>query len=126
MTRCTLPVLVAAALAAGACTDDLVCTTSIEPGVVVEIRDAVDANPLADHATGTVRDGTYTDALRPYASTGEGVLLSRAAADERAGTYVVEVSHPGYITWEQSGVQVTENACHVDTVHLVAELERAP
>jgi hypothetical protein len=29
-----------------ACTDGLICTTSVEPGVVVEIRDAADEAPL--------------------------------------------------------------------------------
>ena len=108
------------------CTDDLICTTSVEPAVVMEIRDAVDASPLAEGAQGAVRDGAFTDSLRPYGSTGQGILVSRAAADERAGTYAITIEHPGYPTWARSGVTVTEDACHVETVQLVAQLERGP
>jgi hypothetical protein len=111
---------------ASGCTDGLVCTTSVEPAIVVEIRDAADATPLAAGARGVVRDGAYTDSLRPYGSTIEGDMLTRAAADERAGTYAVEVTHPGYGTWQQLGVRVTRGGCHVETVNLVAELGRAP
>jgi hypothetical protein len=115
-----------AAVASGGCTDGMICTTSVEPGVVVEIRDAVDDTPLAAGATGRVRDGGFSDSLRAYGVTATGTLLSRAGADEREGTYVVEVSHPGFATWEQSGVRVSGDACHVETVQLQARLVRAP
>jgi hypothetical protein len=108
-----------------ACTDGLICTASVEPGVVVEIRDASDGTPLAAGAVGRVRDGAFTDSLRAYGGTADGTLLSRAAADEREGTYVVVVRHPGYTTWELAGVQVRGSGCHVATVNLQARLVRA-
>lgn len=109
-----------------ACTDGMICTASVEPAVVVEIRDAVDDTPVADGAAGWVREGTFSDSLRAYGLTEGGALVSRAAADEREGTYLVEVSHPGYTDWEQSGVRVSGDGCHVETAHLQAHLVRTP
>jgi hypothetical protein len=126
MSRSILYVALLAAVSSGACTDGMICTTSVEPGIVVEIRDAVDDTPLAADATGRVRDGGFSDSLHAYGVTATGTLLSRAGADEREGIYLVEVSHPGFVTWEQSGVRVTGDACHVETVRLQARLVRAP
>ena len=109
-----------------ACTDSLICTLSVEPGVVVEIRDAADDAPLAAGAAGRVREGAFSDSLRAYGVTEGGTLLSRAGADEREGSYVVEVSHAGYVTWTQGGVRVSGDGCHVETAHLQARLVRAP
>jgi hypothetical protein len=126
MSRSILHVALLAAVSSGGCTEGMICTTSVEPGVVVEIRDAVDDTPLAGAATGRVRDGGFSDSLRAYGVTATGMLLSRAGADEREGTYVVEVSHPGFAIWEQNDVRVTGDACHVETVLLQARLVRAP
>ena len=113
-----------AAAGSAACNDPY-CTTSVEPGIVVEIRDSNDL-PVAEEAVGRVSEGTFTDSLRAYESTATGTLLSRAGADEREGIYVVEVSHPGFTTWRETGVQVTGNGCHVETVRLQAQLIPAP
>jgi hypothetical protein len=126
MSRSILAFALLAAAMSAACADGMICTASVEPAVVVEIRDAVDDTPIAEGATGRVRDGGFSDSLRAYEETATGTLLSRAGADEREGTYVVEVSHPGFATWEQSGVRVTGDACHVETVLLQARLVRAP
>jgi hypothetical protein len=119
-------IVLLATVTSAACTDATICTTSVEPGVVVEIRDANDDTPLAAGATGRASEGAFSDSLRAYETTALGTLLSRAGADEREGTYVVEISHPGYATWTQSGVGVTGNACHVETVRLQARLTRGP
>jgi hypothetical protein len=125
MHRSMIVVLAGLTPLLGGCTENFACTTSVEPGVVVEIRDATDGSPLAESARGAVREGTFTDSLRPHGSTDQGVLLSRAAADERAGSYVLVIEHPGYLTFERS-VNVEDGGCHVRTVHLAADLERAP
>jgi hypothetical protein len=49
-------------------------------------------------------------------------LYARAAAHERAGTYGVEVVHPGHATWTAGGVRVANGICHVQTVTLEANL----
>ena len=97
------------------------CTTSVEPAVLVEIRDAEDGTPIAATASGTVSDGSFQDSLRLHDGS-----LTRAGADEREGTYTVRVLHTGYTTWEQTGVRVRDTGCHVDTVTLQADLQSAP
>lgn len=126
MSQVITIVALCAAVMSSACIDGLICTTSVEPGVVVEIRDAVDHAPLAADAAGRIRDAGFTDSLRAYGVTETGTLLSRAGADEREGTYAVEITHPGYITWEQGGVRVSGDGCHVKTAQLQAQLVRAP
>lgn len=121
-----VPALSAVVLAG--CTNpfgEVSCTASVEPAVVVEIRDARTGAAIAAGARGAVRDGLYLDSLRPYASSGtfpDG-LYSRRAADERPGTYVVEVQHLGYRPWMATGVQVDRGECHVGTRTLRAALE---
>jgi len=101
------------------------CTASIEPAVVVEIRDARTGAAIAAQARGVVRDGTYLDSLRPHASSGASLddLYSRRAADERPGTYAVEVQHVGYRSWMTVGIRVGRDQCHVRTKTLRAALE---
>ena len=109
---------------------DYSCPEVISPAVVVEIRDARTGAPLANDARGAVHDGAYVDSLTPYEGTGTGagplLLISRRAADERAGTYSVEVNHPGYRTWTLAGVRAVAGQCGVKTRRLSASLEPAP
>jgi len=103
-------------------TDPGACTTSIEPGIVVTIQDAIDRTPLAETAIGNVYDGTYVGPLVPNGFLGDGTMISRKAADERPGRYTVVVTHPGYREWRVENVVVRAGACHVGTVNLVAAL----
>lgn len=114
------------AVAGLGCTTQPICTLSVDPGIVVTIRDATDGNPLAATARGVVRDGTFSDSLRPYGGLGDGTLTSRAAADERTGVYSVTVEHPGYAPWERVGVRVRPGECHVQAAELTADLEPIP
>jgi hypothetical protein len=121
MRRVTAPpVLLLTSVLAG-CSEWGGCTLSVEPGVRVEIRDAADGTAIAASASGTLTDDGFQDSLRLYDGA-----LTRAGADERAGTYTVRVLHPAYVPWEQTGVRVRDTGCHVDTVTLYADLQRAP
>lgn len=102
--------------------DPIVCTAIFVPGIVVGIYDAASGRPVADSASGTVVDGAYTDSLRPFEWDSSMVLVARAAAYERPGSYVVTVGRSGYHGWSVSGVAVTRNVCHVNTVTLRADL----
>jgi hypothetical protein len=102
------------------------CTLNVLPAVEVEIRDGFDDTPLAETARGAVREGSFIDSLRPYGTVGNGVLVSRAAADERTGVYSVTVEHDGYAEWRMDGVRVRGDECHVETVVLSAYLQRTP
>ena len=100
-------------------------TASLEPAIVVEIRDARTGAAIAADAQGTVTDGTYSDQLTPYEGGLEGPssLFSRRAALERPGTYAVHVTHAGYMPWNASGVAVSRGECHVRTQRLHANLQ---
>lgn len=95
------------------------------PGIVVEIRDGTTGTPLAETASGAVHEGAFVDSLVPYAESSDEppLLLARAAAHDRPGTYSVEVLHDGYSPWSTSGVRVLRPRCDVETVTLRADLE---
>jgi hypothetical protein len=120
LSTMTLTFLVASTALSG-CSEWAGCTTSVEPGVVVEIRDAVDGTPIAATASASVTEGSFQDSLRLYDGS-----LTRAGADEREGTYTLRVFHTGYVTWEQAAVRVRDRGCHVETVTLQANLQRVP
>lgn len=109
--------------------DGYSCPAVMSPAIVVEIRDARTGAPLANDARGAVHDGAYVDSLTPYEGTGTGagplLLISRRAADERAGTYSVQVTHPGYLTWTLGGVRAVVGQCGVKTHRLSVSLEAA-
>ena len=108
------------------CGTEPTCTLGVYPAIAIEIRDAFDDTPLAETARGAVQEGEFLDSLRPYSWLGNGVLISRAAADEREGVYSVTVEHDGYLGWRLDGVRVRENECNVETVQLSAYLTRNP
>lgn len=104
----------------------VVCTAIVMPAVVVAIFDAQSGAPVADSAAGTVADGAYSDSLRAYAFDSSMVLVARAAAYERPGTYSMLIQRSGYQQWSVSGVRVGMGVCHVNTVLLRADMSRRP
>jgi len=100
-----------------ACGESGPCTTSVEPGIVVEVREAGTNLPAADGATGLIMERLYTETLR---QDGPGAL---AGADERPGTYALSVSKLGYGTFDTTGIQVKSGSCHVQTVTLQVFLQ---
>ncbi|MFQ5538295.1 MAG: carboxypeptidase-like regulatory domain-containing protein [Gemmatimonadota bacterium] len=109
--------------AAAACGSDgqepIFCTQEYRAGINVEIRDAATLLPAAEGAVLTVKDGDYQEV---ETSTFDGLTMS--AAWERAGVYDVTVTKTGYRPWFKSGVEVTADECHVQSVQLQALLER--
>ncbi|MEO5580406.1 MAG: PEGA domain-containing protein [Gemmatimonadaceae bacterium] len=68
-------------------------------------------------------DGSFTSVdTHPGGGALDDVLLSLAY--ERAGTYTVTVTKPGYREWRRTGVQVGRDECHVITVPLTARLQQ--
>jgi hypothetical protein len=104
--------------------DPGVCTTDVQPAIVVQVRDAATQAPAAAGATGVLNDGSFTDAMQP-ADLSENTLELFGAL-ERPGTYTVTVDKPGYQQWKQERVRVRDASCHVQTVTLQANLVRAP
>lgn len=104
--------------------DPGVCTTDVQPAIIVEVRDAATQAPAAAGATGTVRDGSFNDELRPF-DVGEGALRLHGAY-ERPGRYTVTIDKAGYQQWQQEHVRVRDARCHVQTATLQAHLVRVP
>jgi hypothetical protein len=118
-------------LAVSACNDfeSVLCPASVEPAVVVEVRNARTGGFEAKEALGIVRDGVFVDTLEPrlfYVVNGQHVPAALGGADERPGTYIVSIEKTGFRSWLQTGVRVRSNECGVLTENLVAELEPLP
>jgi hypothetical protein len=110
------------------------CDMIVRPGIVAHITHAETTQPLADSATGVVIDGSYSDSLKARPFDGAGPVLApgavlRYAAYERAGTYTVFVTRPGFRNWSTGGVRVVavESECNrVRTVTLEVALVPLP
>lgn len=112
-----------AALALAGC--DLVgvdCTTSVEPGIIIEIYDASTLEPLAEAAEAEIRDGAYIEVLVAGSTLDNGEINARLGAYERPGTYDITVEHPDYQIFTRDDVLVREGQCHVITRTIQAEL----
>lgn len=104
--------------------DTISCPAVVAPAVDVEVRDARTGAPLAQGVEGSVRDGTFVDALKPYrgVSADPATLVSLQAAAGRPGTYTILVERTGYLPWTVTGVKVTKRECGVETVLVHANL----
>lgn len=98
-----------------------VCTTEAVPALVVEVRDAITGAPAAANAVGQAEDGDFKADL--IGADRGADALSLYGPFERAGTYRITVEKPGYATWQEVGVEVSRDECHVRTVHLRADLQ---
>jgi len=106
---------------------DMVCPAIVNPGIVVEIRDAITDAPLADSASAVVTDGDFRAGLTPAQPTAPGVPFSRRdGAYERPGQYDLRVTREGYRTWQRSGIEVDSDRCGVRTVTILVLLEPDP
>ena len=101
------------------------CDTGVFPSIVVEVRDSVTGAAAASGAQGRAIDGSYLVPLDVYDVDVDGAPLSLAMPGERAGTYTVQVTKPGYSPWEQRNVEVEDSGCHTEQVHLSAKLQAA-
>jgi hypothetical protein len=102
-----------------------ICTQELRPALMVYVKDSLTNTGTASGASLVARDGTFKDSVAFPGARSDLDNLNLNAAEERAGTYVVTVSKPGYATWIKSNVRVTKNECHVNTVQLTALLQRA-
>lgn len=105
--------------------DDVIfCTTSIEPGIVVEVRDAISDAPIAEHAIVVITDGAYQETLIVTGFDGpdSSSANSLSGAYERPGVYDIKLSLFGYESWSRSQVEVESGICHVNTVTFTVRL----
>jgi hypothetical protein len=105
------------------------CTMDIHPAIEVTVRDAASGAWIAGQATGWAIDGSYRDSLRfgrGFSENGAMVWTALRGADERPGTYRVEITAPGYAPWLRDDVRVRDGECHVSSVGLDARLQPLP
>jgi hypothetical protein len=112
-------------------------TPGPRPGVIctMEARSAIQVTIL-DQQGGRLPSGTNVrvvarlEGAAPYADTAtvvaSGDSTSIGLAHERAGSFTVSVSAPGYRPFTASDVRVekTPDGCHVQTNRIVARLQR--
>jgi hypothetical protein len=105
--------------------DGIACTLSLEPGIVVVIRDALTDAPLAENAIVVITSNNYSETLTVYEQDGSDLssAFSVAGAFERPGVYDINLSLSGYVGWSRIGVEVTSGICHVGTVRFTVRLE---
>lgn len=104
---------------------DPICAASVEPAVVVEVRNARTDAPEADSALGVLRDGDYVDTMRVSGVAPDGTPLSLQGAMERAGTYDVRIEKDGFRPWSRENVTVESGDCGPQTRRFSAELTSA-
>jgi len=97
--------------------EQVMCTMEARPALAVVVLDSATGAGLAQAAVAIARQGDFADTLRGTDSIVSG-------AHERAGTYRVELSAPGYLDWSRDGVKVERDVCHVQTARLRALLVR--
>ena len=95
--------------------DQVMCTMEARSSITVVVLDAATGDSLGVTPTGTVRDGSFEEPLQGFGNRLSGPF-------EREGTYDVTVAAPGYASWDTTGVVVTADECHVQTVVLTARL----
>ena len=99
----------------------------IHAAITVHVFDSLSAEPVAGIYPVVARDGAYADTadvdLLPPPTDNDTIYHGPfEMAFERAGTYEVEVSPPGYRKWTQTGVEVAQDECHVDGTTLNARM----
>ena len=133
--------IVSAALAWVGCgIEPRLCTTEARSGLVLRVTDAVTGEPALRGSSVRVVDGSYSERVSvdadgiPVIETSGGGRTQLppsvfgevfAGAYERAGTYQVTVSKPGYREWSRRVRLAAEPECgHVEGQRLDVVLER--
>jgi len=103
----------------------IVCTANIEPGIVVETRDANTDAPLAENAIVVITANDYVETLivSEFEGPDSSSALAVAGALERPGLYDINLTLAGYDDWSRLNVEITSGTCHVNTVRFTARLE---
>lgn len=113
----------------GVVTIEHACTASIEHALEVRVEDALTGAPIAEDAIALAREGAFSEQLRVvgWMPSGPGrVATTLGGADERPGTYEVEIQRSGYARWDTTAIRVRKGPCHVETARMVARLQRLP
>lgn len=116
------------ALGATACTNTALdprfaCTLVAVPGLAVTVMDSLTGKPkVFTGLWARARDGVYADSLGVDLGDVVKGSVTISLAYEHKGTFNVAVHADGYQLWTATGVVVTADECHVQTVSLTARL----
>ena len=104
--------------------DPINCTEQYVSGITIEVIDKVTGDYIACGATAVIEDNGYSeDVTSPNSGECDNTQYLQGAG-ERSGIYNIHVSKDGYLDWSVYNVEVTSDICHVQTVHVIAELEK--
>lgn len=95
------------------------CTLLYAYGVSATVTDVATGAPITK-ATLTLTDGSYQETMQSF---GDGEYVG---AGERAGTYTLTATAPGYQGRVITDIVVTADQCHVIGVHVDVQLQPAP
>lgn len=101
-------------------TDPILCTEEFRFGLSIQVLNGRTGAGEAVGAEGTITEGDYVETLQVF---GDDAMFG---AGERAGTYDIRITKPGFIDWTALQVTVTADECHVQTVILQANLVPLP
>ena len=101
---------------------ELMCTLEARSGLQIRVSDRVSAENVLPTALVKALDGSYVDSVRVPTSYTRPDFIPLVR--ERPGTYTVVIERAGYARFEQRGVRVTSNGCHVTPVIIEALLEK--
>lgn len=102
--------------------DAEVCTAAAHPGISVIVTDSVSGGRVSSNQIQLrAVDGSYQDSV--VVSNAEAPFPIRLA-EERAGTYLLDILAGGYRPWSRQGISVSQDDCHVRTVNVSALLQR--
>ncbi len=104
------------------------CNQDARNGLAISVRDARTGAALCDSVVVAV-DGSYREDLPNYSKYGAPPPCPHGGANERAGTYRLEVSCPGFLPRAVANLVVSKDPedCHIsNTVMLTVDLEPDP
>lgn len=107
-------------------TDGITCTANVAPAITIDVIDKATGDFIACDAKAVIEDTGFSVEIPSYVDAyGEcDNTHTLQVAHERSGVYDVHVFKDGYLDWSMYSIEVTSDICHVNTVHIIAELEK--
>lgn len=102
--------------------EPVVCTASLDAGIVIKVIDNASGNPASCGARAVITTNGYLETVENPVATSCLDTMPLAGAYERPGTYSITVSKAGYSDFTADNIVVTSGVCHVNTVTMEARL----
>jgi hypothetical protein len=92
------------------CGETIFCTLEAKAGLNVYVKLGNSTTSITEGVTVTATSGNYTETVMPLPNNNN---PSFAGAYEKAATYILTVSKPGYKTYTSNQITVDRDCCHV-------------